>query len=133
MTDPRAAGTDGPAISRADRVSDMVQELRLFGLSEVDAQRAAFCALALGRGWPKARIARYLGVSRARVGQKAEKLQDYVTQSVQDDGPPAPELAMALLDASVASPDLARAGAIEFRLDDWRDLEFGRRLCEMLA
>jgi hypothetical protein len=33
-------------------------------LSEVDAYRAAFAALALADGWSKARIGRYLGIRR---------------------------------------------------------------------
>jgi len=48
------------------------------GLTSTDSRRSAFIALAYNRGWPSARIGRYLGVSRARVGQRVEKQRRYV-------------------------------------------------------
>lgn len=44
-------------------------------LNSVDARRAAFVVLTLAKGWRKAKIARYLGVSRARVGQRAVRYE----------------------------------------------------------
>lgn len=46
-------------------------------LGSVDARRAAFAALAFATGWKKARIGRYLNISRARVGQRIKKYQQY--------------------------------------------------------
>jgi hypothetical protein len=95
-------------------------------LSEVDAYRAAFAALALADGWSKARIGRYLGISRARVGQKIDKLFDY-TLHVE-----VPQLKAVLACASEAKAQQdAAARMVEFKPEDWRDLEWARQMCEI--
>jgi hypothetical protein len=95
-------------------------------LSEVDAYRAAFAALALADGWSKARIGRYLGISRARVGQKIDKLFDY-TIHVE-----VPQLKAVLARASEAKAQQdAAARMVEFEPEDWRDLEWARQMCEI--
>ena len=59
------------------QVNKLLNELEGSGLSAVDAHRSAFAALAFSRGWSKAKIGRFLGISRARVGQKIDKLWLY--------------------------------------------------------
>jgi hypothetical protein len=57
----------------------LVQEFQrhVSSLSEADAYKLTFMIFALCRGWRKAKISRYLGISRARVGQKIAKCQQY--------------------------------------------------------
>lgn len=117
--------TDAP--TRADR---LVAELRDHcGLGDVDAHRAAFCALALARGWPKARIGRYLGISRARVGQKAEKLQDYAHEHAER----MPTLTRALTVADSVTATPSGGPVVEFSVEDWSDLSFAAGLCEIVS
>jgi hypothetical protein len=131
MTDPAIEATPtSPATapgSGASKVDRLVAELRGFGLSDVDAHRAAFCTLALADGWSKARIGRYLGVSRARVGQKVEKLNDYTF----DDRVKTPTLNRLMSVADSARPWLGRDGMVEFEPDAWEDIEFARSLCDI--
>lgn len=132
---PQTGADSGPAIapgapgSPASKVDRLVAELKGFGLTDVDAYRAAFCALALADGWSKARVGRYLGISRARVGQKAEKLADYAAVSPRSTPTLRHALAVAATNAvRGASTPLGQA-IVAFKIEDWRDLEFARRVC----
>lgn len=61
-----------PAIAR------LVGELETrLGLDETEARRAAFVVVAYSRKWSKSKIARYLGITRARVGQRVKKFLAY--------------------------------------------------------
>jgi hypothetical protein len=130
---PNRTQDNGPAATSGQpvvdgRVERLVHELQeQAGLNEVDAYRAAFTALALAEGWSKARIGRYLGISRARVGQKVEKLQDYAhTLKV-------PTLKRLMSKADIAHRVRDERLAIQFKTADWSDLEFARGMCAMLA
>jgi hypothetical protein len=124
MTSP--ADAPGSGSSRVDR---LVADLRRVGLGDVDAHRAAFCALALADGWSKARIGRYLGISRARVGQKVDKLHDYA--ATDEAGTAWPTLRHVLVVADSARPWQGRDTLVEFEASAWDDLEFARRMCDI--
>lgn len=96
------------------------------GLTETDAYRSAFCALAVNRGWSSARVGRYLGISRARVGQRVEKLRQY-TES-RDDMPVLTTL-MAQPTAPTLGPDLP----VAFEPSAWADREFALGILHQLA
>lgn len=89
------------------------------GLSEVDAQRAAFCVLAARRGWSKARTGRYLGVSRARVHQRMLKYQVYAESGQ------FPELAK-VMDMGNRKPKDPDSGetSVSFTPQHWDDPSF---------
>jgi hypothetical protein len=63
---------------------NLVEDLReTLDLDEIDAKRAVFTILAYGRaGWPKAKIARHLGISNVRVGQRIAKYQRYAEDGI---------------------------------------------------
>lgn len=114
-------------MTKADRlIAEFTDKI---GLEVVDAHRVAFTALAVDRGWTKARIGRYLGISRARVGQKVEKLEHYAaTVSA------VPTLKALMRHAKTVkaerrdSDDLVRYDA-----KDWASLEFARSLVDLVA
>jgi hypothetical protein len=64
-----------PAVDPEALIAELAEHA---GLSEVDAITGAFTAIAYGRGWTQARIARCLGVSRARVAQRVEIMRGYI-------------------------------------------------------
>jgi biotin operon repressor len=129
-TTPEPGRGEIPGRAVSGRVQRLVDELRHYaGLSEVDAHRAAFIALALTKGWSKARIARYLGISRARVGQKVEKLDDYVFEH----GRRMASLKRARQVGRSAKPHGDAGAHVAFNQEDWDDLEFAGRLCDMVA
>ena len=114
-------------ITKADR---LVQEFsERVGLDPVDAHRSAFVALACAQGWTKVRIGRYLGISRARVGQKVEKLEHYAATV---SGMPTLKAIMTRCETIKAqrrdSDDL-----VAYTYEDWHDLDFARRLLETVA
>lgn len=94
------------------------------GLEPVDAHRSAFTALACSAGWTKARVGRYLGISRARVGQKVDKLLHYAT--TRSDTP----VLTATMRQAVRTPPVRTEydELIEFDQADWEDLDFARGL-----
>ena len=91
----------------------------------MDAHRAAFAVLAVHKGWPKARIGRWLGISRARVGQRVAKYEKYAEDSTEF-----PQLAKALKEAAPVTRDTQRS--VGFSQDDWRDLTFSAKLLNSL-
>jgi hypothetical protein len=109
---------------------DLVAELTgPVGLGAVDAHRSAFIALSCAQGWTKARIGRYLGVSRARVGQRFDKLLHYATTL-----DTVPRLTEQMQRAVRVTP---RRGEyddlVEFKVEDWQDLDFARDLLARLV
>lgn len=94
------------------------------GVSEVDAIRTAFTVLAAAQGWPKAKVGRYLGVSRARVAQKLERVARYA-----DEIPALQELL-----AQGADQPLQRDGEppVGFERERWEDLSFARHLLSLV-
>lgn len=114
-------------MTEADRLIREFEEK--LGQNVVDAHRNAFTALAMRRGWSKARIGRYLGISRARVGQKVEKLEHYVHSQR---GIPTLKRVMTQADdvRPVRSP---HDQTIEWQGDDWADLTFARSAVELVA
>lgn len=111
----------------ATRVDRLLAELRSADLSDVDAHRAAFVALALAQGWSKARIGRYLGISRARVGQKVEKLRDYAMDRDRK------TLGRTLAVADAVNQPEPSGPPIAFGVADWEQLDWARRMCDMLG
>lgn len=102
----------------------------MIGLEATDAHRAAFVALAVSRGWTKARIGRYLGISRARVGQKVAKLEDYAHFQ----GSKVPTLKRVIGVASTIRPARHETDdLVQYQVDDWLDIEFARRLVDMVG
>lgn len=109
------------------RAEALIRELTdQVGLDAVDAHRSAFTALACSEGWTKARVGRWLGISRARVGQKFDKLLHYAT--TRDDTP-------------VLTETMRKAARVETRRTDydivvthavldWNDLDFARSMIE---
>jgi hypothetical protein len=109
-------------VSRADA---LIRELtEQVGLEAVDAHRSAFTALACSQGWTKARVGRWLGISRARVGQKVDKLLHYAM--TREDVPTLTEvmrLAARAKPAKTAYDDL-----VAYDVADWADQTFARQL-----
>lgn len=94
------------------------------GLDAVDAHRGAFTALACSQGWTKARVGRWLGISRARVGQKFDKLLHYAT--TRED---VPQLRAVMLAANRKSPEPgAYDDVVAYEASAWDDLEFAKAL-----
>lgn len=122
----------------------LVSELRFYcGLDDFDARRAAFCALAYNRGWSGARIARYLGVSRARADERIEVMYQYAGLPPRTPGGQkkrgktslrynfnVPELRKVL---ESAQPSQHGELSVSFEIEDWRDEEFSTGMLEMLA
>lgn len=107
----------------------LVQEFQaqVPGLTEADAYRSAFAVFALRLGWSKAKIGRYLGISRARVGQRIDRCQEYARGDA-----PMPVLRRLLLDVeeAAAGPDDV---PVSFAQDDWKDLAFARSMLNQVA
>lgn len=105
------------------QISELLAELEAHGLGAVDAHRSAFAALAYSRGWSKAKIGRFLGISRARVGQKIDKLWLYANSCP-------------TLDAMLQEPPASYSDAdfsVGFEADDWQDIEFARALVDRVG
>ena len=69
------------------------------------------------KGWAKARIGRYLGVSRSRVGQRVEKYQAYAATGKY------PQIEKALSKAS-GNSQVDPGSIVSFSREDWEDREF---------
>lgn len=94
-------------------------------LSDVDSRRAAFVVLAFAAGWRKARIGRYLSVSRARIGQRVAKYEGYAESGEW------PEIAKALADCK--SPGKENGGTVTFSRAEWEDISFADDLLNRLV
>lgn len=115
------------AVTAENTADQLVAELvGQIGLEPVDAYRSAFTALACSQGWTKARVGRWLGISRARVGQKVDKLLHYAT--TRDDVPVLTNTMKAAHGAEIKRTDMD--DLVAYHADDWRDLEFARRLID---
>lgn len=108
---------------------DLVRELtEQVNLGAVDAHRSAFAALACSNGWSKARVGRYLGISRARVGQKIDKLLHYATTL--DTVPILTKtMKQAVRKKSVRGE---YDDVVEFGAEQWEDLNFAKQLLAKL-
>ena len=107
----------------------LVSELQgNLALSDVDARRAAFVPLALKAGWSKARIARYLGVSRARIGQKVRKYEEYARRSEANTYPTLQQVLSDLPDAVDEE-----TVPVKFKPADWNDEQFAIELLNRVA
>lgn len=107
----------GALNEKADR---LVQEFRgNLGLDEHDALRAAFVVFAYCRGYSKARIGRFQGISRARIEQKVSKYRQYAA-----DAESWPVLAEVMPATPVPSTNGHREVAVEFNLEDWSNADF---------
>lgn len=112
--------------TKAERlITELTDKVKL---DPVDAHRAAFAALAASKGWTKARIGRYLGISRERVGQKLDKLAHYAATRRD-----LPTLKAAMRKAA-ATPAQRRASddLVAFEVSYWEDLDQARRLIDTL-
>ena len=105
------------------QVEQLMGELSVVGLTEAHARRLAFCALAHRRGWTPAQIARWLGISRQRAGQKVDQLREYAESR------PMPCLRR-LLHPAPSCPVLLGVG---FTSAHWDDPEFAYGVLELLA
>lgn len=86
-------------------------------------------ALACSRGWTKARVGHWLGISRARVGQKVDKLLHYATS--RDDVPVLTELMVKATKTKARRTDNDKL--VAFTRSDWDDLEMARSLLEKVV
>lgn len=131
-------------VTKGTKADRLIAEFRSLGLGEANAHRSAFVALALRRGWSKGRISRYLGISRARVGQRVDKMEHYVSENPGS----LPTLKAALSKAEAVAMELAAASdsdrkrkkaidrvseSIAFDAHDWDDIDFARRLVDSLV
>lgn len=106
--------------------TQLIEEFRqVLNLSEADASRAAFCVIALSKDWPKAKIGRYLGISRSRIGQKVEKYEQYAD----DDRFPVLRSYMRQVGQAKQSESAALAG---YTRHDWEDPVFAEKMLEKL-
>ena len=105
----------------------IVQELRDAGLDEVDAWRAVFIMRAAASCWTNARIARQLGVSRERIGQRRARLR----QIAEERGG---RIAKAVTAMDAASP-VARPNdsLLSTPRDWWSDIDFARGMVETVG
>ena len=107
----------------------LVQELIDIGQTPVDAHRNAFVALACAQTWTKARIGKWLGISRARVGQKYDKLAYYATH--RSDVP--------CLTDTIAYAESHRAvmtnqdNTVAFDASDWDDLDRAKEWLQLVS
>lgn len=117
----------------ADQLVDELQ--KTVRLLPSDARKAAFVALALRANWSKSKISNYLGVSRARVSQKVEKLEHYVDPRVFRDRMPA--LTQVMNDVSEIYQTQYERGREEndyarFDAESWEDEEFADSLLKLV-
>lgn len=100
-------------------------ETRL-SLDPVEAHRATFVVLALSKGWRHARIARYLGVTRHRIGQRAQRYEQYAASG------DFPQLTK-MLGGDRPEPENKSEINVCFKADDWQDLTLARELIDRVC
>lgn len=97
------------------------------GLAEHDAWRAAFILKAASHGWTNARIARQLGISRERVGQRRARLRKLADSCDND-------LLLRVVDAADAATAQARVtDHVAFNVAAWQDLNYASRMVETVG
>jgi hypothetical protein len=97
-------------------------------LSEVYSRRAAFVVLAVSHGWQKAKIARYLGVHRQRVGQQVAKYTDYAESGDW------PQIAAAFSDIKPSTdPENGNGHHVSFSKAEWESLDFANDMLNRLV
>jgi hypothetical protein len=116
-----AAQIESPEAEKLEQ--EFEQRLKL---NPVEAHRATFVVLALSKGWRHARIARYLGVTRHRIGQRAERYQQYAASGE------FPALT-GFLNGNTPAPTSESEVHVEFRPEDWQDLTFAVGLIDRLC
>lgn len=110
------------AAGMATQTNKLVTELQeQLGLGPIDAHRSAFVALAYRRGWTKARIGRYLGITRARVEQKIERFKRHAETGEM------PTLSKVMRGANGREPQ-GKDMRIGFSSDRWNDLTFAAEM-----
>jgi hypothetical protein len=97
------------------------------GLTEADTHKSAFVILALRRGWTKAKIGRYLGISRARVGQKVAKCEQHAANC------DLPVLQRMLSEIHPNAGDSANMPPVAFTRAQWDDQEFAYQMLNLVA
>lgn len=97
------------------------------GLSDVDSRRAAFVVLAVAAGWRKSRIARYLDVSRNRIGQRVKRYETYAESGTW------PEITSLLTDPPVPTEKENGGSKISFSKKEWDSLGFANDLLNRLS
>jgi hypothetical protein len=108
------------------RVAQLIEEFEArVGLSPTEARRSAFIALAAAQGWNNARIGRYLGVHRVRIGQKLEKYQTYIESG---EMPLLTEVMVAVHPGSDTTP-----GVVAFTQTDWENADFAMGMLALVA
>jgi hypothetical protein len=108
----------------------LVRELsEKIGLEAVDAHRSAFTALACSSGWTKARVGRWLGISRARVGQKVDKLLYYAT--TRKDVPTLTRVMTTAANIRASRSDYD--DLVAYEPEEWDDLDLARRLIDSVV
>ena len=113
----------------AGQIEGLVDEFRAtgFGRTEADARRAAFTALTWAAGWSTARMGRFLGVSRARIGQRVEKLKVWA----QD--PDMPTLRRVMAKERKVEPAWLADMPVAFPADNWQDDSFSGGILSLLS
>lgn len=111
------------------RVVQLIEEFEAHvGLSPMEARRSAFIALAAAQGWNNARIGRYLGVHRVRIGQKLEKYQTYIESGEM------PLLAEVMHMCAATHPGSDTApGVVAFTQMDWENADFAMGMLALVA
>lgn len=102
-------------------------KLQVAGLSEADCYKSAFAVFALHRGYSKAKIARYLGLTRARVGQKVQKCEEYARRGQM------PVLASLLESTQYGNGTDHSDDPIAYTKDDWLNPEFAVGMVNRVA
>lgn len=105
----------------------LVKELIAIGQVPTDAYRNAFVALAVAKGWTKARVAAWLGISRARVGQKYDKLAYYATH--RSDCP----VLTAVIEKAEKTEAKNGGSLVGFQATDWDDLDTASGLLKAMV
>lgn len=95
-------------------------------LEPIEAYRATFIVLAVERGWQHARIARYLGVTRHRIGQRVQRYREYAMSDR------FPQLSKLFGDAA-PKPNPEQGVKICFQAEDWSDLTLARELINRVS
>ncbi len=110
----------------------LVEELETrLNLGKVDSRRAAFVVMAISKGWRKAKVARYLGTSRARVGQRVTKYEEYADAATGNGVWPA--IQEFLPPQKYNGGVEPKSAQVAFKAEDWENLAFADSLLNRLV
>lgn len=116
--EPDTKETPLPTIER------LVQELEWLNYSRFDASRAAFMFLATAKGWQRATVARWLGISKVRITQKMGGFTNRVAMF--DSDQKATFTALVTVCAAFPKGSGRFYNPIEYEAQHWRDNEFAQ-------